>query len=67
MRKGMKQNRSDAKQRNGEWKLVGSVSLVVAAPCLLPALFHLAHGNWDLALLFAIPFLCCCLFYLGTL
>ncbi len=50
-----------------EWKLVAVVSLVVAAPCLLPALDHLARGEWSLALLYAVPALCCCLFYLGTL
>jgi len=55
------------REQEGEWKLIGIVSLIVAAPCLLPALYHLAHGNWGLALLFAIPSLCCCLFYLGTL
>lgn len=54
-------------ESKGEWKLVAVVSLVVAAPCLLPAFYHLVRGEWGLALLYAVPALCCCLFYLGTL
>jgi len=54
-------------ESKSEWKLVAVVSLVVAAPCLLPALDHLTRGEWGLALLYAIPALCCCLLYLGAL
>jgi len=54
-------------ESRSEWKLVSIVSLVVAAPCLLPALYHLARGEWSLALPYAVPALCCCLFYLGAL
>lgn len=54
-------------ESRSEWKLVAVVSLGVAAPCLLPALYHLARGEWGLALLYAVPALCCCLFYLSTL
>jgi hypothetical protein len=49
------------------WKSVTIGTFVVMAPCLIPALYHVAYSEWGLVLLYAIPALCCCLFYLGLL